>query len=217
MVEFSNGAAKMRQDNEIETVFWKGHCHLEVICGPMFSGKTEELIRLIRRVEYARLKSIVFKPMIDIRYSHDLVVSHAKRTITSIPVDTVDRIRSFLANAQETYHVVGLDEVHFFEEDVIELCEELVNSGHRVIAAGLSEDYLGRPFGPMPKLLAHADSVTKLWAICMRCGAPASKTQRLAANEEQVLVGADLLYEARCRSCYRKNTQPDLGASRLAL
>ena len=189
--------------NEIE----HAHSYLEVVCGPMFSGKTEELIRRIRRVEYARRRAIVFKPEIDQRYSKDMIVSHSDQKISSVPVPNVDRIRSYLGSAQQPFHVVGLDEVQFFDNDVIYLCEDLVRSGIRVIAAGLCEDYLGRPFGPMPELLAHADIVTKLWAVCMSCGAPASKSQRISkagqkTDDTQVLVGAASVYEARCRGCH---------------
>lgn len=199
----------MHQIPENESVLMTTQNHLEVICGPMFSGKTEELIRRIRRVEYARMRAIVFKPKIDARYSEDLVVSHSDQKIGSIPVENVSRIRSYLGSTAKSFHVVGLDEVHFFDDDVIYLCEDLANSGVRVIAAGLCEDYLGRPFGPMPELLAHADAITKLTAVCMRCGMPASKSQRisrsgLAPHQEQTLVGASLYYEARCRSCHQK-------------
>lgn len=199
----------MGQVHEIEHVFMNGHSNLEIICGPMFSGKTEELIRRIRRVEYARMNAIVFKPEIDARYSRDLVVSHSEQKISSVPVPNAARIRDYLGANQQKIHVVGLDEVQFFDDDVIYLCEDLVAMGIRVIAAGLCEDYLGRPFGPMPDLLAHADTVSKLWAVCMRCGAPASKTQRVARSgtkvaDNQVLVGADSCYEARCRACHVK-------------
>lgn len=201
----------MRQIHENESALMTSHNHLEVICGPMFSGKTEELIRRIRRVEYARMRAIVFKPQIDARYSEDLVVSHSDQKIGSIPVENVSRIRSYLGSTSKSFHVVGLDEVHFFDDDVIYLCEDLANAGVRVIVAGLCEDYLGRPFGPMPELLAHADSITKLMAVCMRCGMPASKSQRIsratsqATSDEQTLIGAALHYEARCRSCYQKS------------
>lgn len=198
----------MPHAHEMEKVFMNGHSQLEVICGPMFSGKTEELIRRIRRVEYARMSAIVFKPQIDVRYDKEMVVSHSDQRIGSVPVANVSRIRAYLGSAAHSFHVVGLDEVHFFDTDVIYLCEDLVNAGVRVIAAGLCEDYLARPFGPMPHLLAHADSITKLWAVCMRCGAPASKSQRVSRNGQavdgdQVLVGASLYYEARCRACFR--------------
>jgi len=193
--------------NEIENVFMHGHSHLEVVCGPMFSGKTEELIRRIRRVEYARMRAIVFKPEIDTRYDKDMIVSHSEQKISSVPVANVSRIRAYLGSCSKPFHVVGLDEVQFFDKDVIFLCEDLVRSGVRVIAAGLCEDYLGRPFGPMPELLAHADMVTKLWAVCMKCGAPASKSHRLTRPghkkaDDQVLVGAASIYEARCRACH---------------
>jgi len=199
----------MRQVHEIEKVFMNGHSHLEVVCGPMFSGKTEELIRRIRRVEYARLRAVVFKPEIDARFSKELVVSHSDQKIASVPVPNAAVIRDYLGACTETTHVVGLDEVQFFDQDIIYLCEDLVALGIRVIAAGLCEDYLGRPFGPMPELLAHADIVTKLWAVCMSCGAPASKTQRVARHghkveDNQVLVGAGTFYEARCRACHVK-------------
>lgn len=187
----------------------KRHSHLEVICGPMFSGKTEELIRRIRRVEYARMRAIVFKPQIDVRYSADHVVSHSDQKIESHPVANISMIRAYLGSCQKPFHVVGLDEVHFFERDVVGLCEDLVAQGVRVIAAGLCEDYLGQPFGAMPELLTHADMVTKLLAVCMRCGEQASKSQRisrsgLAQTNDQLLVGAALHYEARCRSCFKK-------------
>ena len=193
--------------NEIEKVFMHGHYHLEVVCGPMFSGKTEELIRRIRRVEYARMRAIVFKPEIDQRYAKDMIVSHSEQKISSVPVSNVERIRAYLGSCPQPFHVVGLDEVQFFDKDVIYLCEDLVNAGVRVIAAGLCEDYLGRPFGPMPELLAHADMISKLWAVCMKCGAPASKSQRLSkpgqkTDDTQVLVGAASVYEARCRACH---------------
>jgi thymidine kinase len=194
--------------HEIENGFYR-HNHLEVICGPMFSGKTEELIRRIRRVEYARMNAIVFKPKIDVRYSHDLVVSHSEQKIESVPVDNIDHIRKFLGSSPRSFRVIGLDEIHFFDKEIIDVCEELVGAGIRVIAAGLCEDYQSRPFGSVPELLAHADVITKLWAVCMRCGLPASKTQRIQRPgqeklEAQVVVGAGLHYEARCRSCHVK-------------
>jgi thymidine kinase len=185
------------------------HGQLEVICGPMFSGKTEELIRRIRRIEFARLNAIVFKPKIDIRYSPDLVVSHSSQKIKSCPVANVAMIRKFLAGCETSFHAIGLDEVHFFTEDVVTLCEDLVAQGIRVIVAGLCEDYLGSPFGSMPELLVHADIITKLLAVCMCCGQPASKSQRVSragslSHNEQVLIGADQYYEARCRTCFKK-------------
>lgn len=197
----------MRHFYDIESVFMSGQSHLEVICGPMFSGKTEELIRRIRRVQFARRKVLVFKPSIDSRYVLDQVVSHSDHKIPSTPVSSVNEIRENLDAQAEPVEVVGLDEIHFFEPEIVALCEELVSKGMRVIAAGLCEDYLARPFGSMPELLAHADTITKLWAVCMRCGQPASKTQRVSRSgkkvkDEQILVGASLFYEARCRSCF---------------
>lgn len=198
----------MHQIDEIEQVFFNGQSHLEVICGPMFSGKTEELIRRIRRVGYAKRLALVFKPKIDVRFDKDLVVSHSAQKIQSIAVNDVPQIRSILSDMPNLPAVIGLDEVQFFKNDVVELCEELVAKGVRVIVAGLCEDYLGRPFGPMPLLLSHADSVTKLWAVCVRCGAPASKTQRIYQennhDENQVLVGGEQNYQARCRQCHKR-------------
>lgn len=194
---------------EIESRFMNGQSSLEIICGPMFSGKTEELIRRIRRVEYARMRAIVFKPHIDSRYSKDQIVSHSDQKMGSVPVKDIGEIRSYLGSAARKFHVVGLDEAHLFDNNLVELCEDLVSENVRVIAAGLSEDYLGKPFGPVPELLAHADFITKLWAVCMCCGAPASKSQRVSRNgqyvqEDQVLVGAGLYYEARCRACHKR-------------
>lgn len=199
----------MSQVHEIEHVFINGHSQLEVICGPMFSGKTEELIRRIRRMEYARMRAIVFKPKIDNRFSEDLVVSHSDHRMSSVPVEGVKEMGEFLLDLGKKFHVIGLDEVQFFGLELVDFCEDLVAAGVRVIAAGLSEDYLARPFGPMPDLLVHADSITKLWAVCMKCGAPASKTQRIKlegekALESQVVIGATDFYEARCRACYKK-------------
>lgn len=196
--------------HEIEHVFINGHTQLEVIVGPMFSGKTEELIRRIRRVEYARMRALVFKPQIDIRLSKHLVVSHSDQKIGSVPVKNVEEMRAFLKDIGKRFHVIGLDEVQFMEDKVIDFCEELVSDGIRVIAAGLSEDYQANPFGPMPQLLAHADNITKLWAVCMKCGAPASKTQRISRegkklSTSQVVIGAHECYEARCRACHKKN------------
>lgn len=199
----------MHYIHELENNLKNGQNYLEVIFGPMFSGKTEELIRRIKRVEYARQNFIVFKPVIDNRYSQEMVVSHSEQKIDSIPVQNSTAIRSYLDSCSASYNVIGLDEVHLFDENIVPLCEELVVKGARVIAAGLGEDFLSRPFGPMPKLLAHADVVTKLWAVCMRCGMPASKTQRITRDGQkvensQVLIGASNFYEARCRNCYQK-------------
>jgi thymidine kinase len=172
---------------------------IEVVCGPMFSGKTEELIRRARRAQYARQKVQVFKPRIDDRYDAESVVSHNKDALPGRAVDEVAEIREHLdAQAQ----VVAIDEVQFFGDDVIAFCEELAERGVRVIVAGLDQDYRGEPFGPMPQLLARAEYITKLLAICVQCGNPAGKSFRLATDPQQVLVGSAEQYEARCRRCF---------------
>lgn len=175
---------------------------IEVICGSMFSGKTEELIRRLRRAEIARQRVQVFKPEIDNRYSSTAIASHNGLKIEAIPVRGCDEIRSLLAPDVE---VVAVDEVQFFAEEIVDLCNELADQGKRVICAGLDMDFRGVPFGPIPQLLAIAEQVDKLQAICVVCGHPASRTQRLiegvpACYEDPVvLVGAMEVYEARCR------------------
>jgi thymidine kinase len=172
---------------------------LEVICGPMFSGKTEELIRRLKRASYAGQTHQNFKPSLDDRYDDDAIVSHDARELDSIAVDDVEEIRDHLSADVE---VVGVDEAQFFDDGLRPLCDELAGQGVRVVVAGLDLDYLGRPFGPMPSLLASAEYVSKLLAICVRCGDPAAYTYRLSEDPQQVLVGADDEYEARCRSCF---------------
>jgi len=178
---------------------------IEVICGSMFSGKTEELIRRLRRAEYARQNVQVFKPAIDNRYDETNVSSHTGVQITAEPVNSVADIRNAI---QPDTDVIGIDEVQFLGWDIVDLCDELAESGKRVIVAGLDMDFRGEPFGPMPVLMAQAESVTKLQAICMVCGAPASRTQRLVNGEpapydaEVIFVGADEAYQARCRKCH---------------
>ncbi len=178
---------------------------IEVICGSMFSGKTEELIRRLRRAEYARQKVQVFKPAIDNRYDETNVSSHTGIQITAQPVNDAADIR---AAVQPDTDVVGIDEVQFLGWDVIDLCTDLAEAGKRVIVAGLDMDFRGEPFGPMPVLMAQAEAVTKLQAICMVCGAPASRTQRLVNGKpapydaEVIFVGADEAYQARCRKCH---------------
>ncbi len=178
---------------------------IEVICGSMFSGKTEELIRRLRRAEYARQKVQVFKPAIDDRYDDVNVSSHTGLRITAQPINTTDDIREKLDPDTD---VIGIDEVQFLGWDVVDLCDELAEAGKRVVVAGLDMDFRGEPFGPMPVLMAQAESVTKLQAICMVCGAPASRTQRLVNGEpapydaEVIMVGADEAYQARCRKCH---------------
>jgi thymidine kinase len=169
---------------------------VEVICGCMFSGKTEELIRRLKRADIARQKVQIFKPEIDDRYGKEFVASHDATKIRSIAVSHAHEI---LQKIDDSVRVVGLDEAQFFDESIVEVVERLSNRGVRVIAAGLDMDYRARPFGPMPQLLAIAEHVTKLTAVCMVCGAPATRTQRFSPISEQVLVGAGDHYEARCR------------------
>jgi len=175
------------------------HGWIEVITGSMFSGKSEELIRRIRRAQIARQKVQVFKPVIDNRYGQDDIVSHSDMRISSTNVSTSDQIVSQVAEDTE---VVGIDEGQFFDLNLPAACNTLADRGKRVIVAGLDQDYLGRPFEPMPQLLAIAEYITKTLAICMVCGDPANHTQRLVASGERVLVGASGLYEARCRHCF---------------
>ena len=169
---------------------------IEVICGPMFSGKTEELIRLARRAEIARQKVQIFKPAIDDRYHETQVVSHSSLSVEAI---AVDKATDILSNLYDSTRVVAIDEVQFFDESILAVVKKLARRGLRVICAGLDLDYRSIPFGPMPNLLAIADDVKKIKAICTVCGAQATKTYRKAASEDQVLVGETDLYEARCR------------------
>ena len=171
---------------------------IEVIAGCMFSGKTEELIRRIRRAEIARQKVAIFKPRIDNRYSSDHIVSHGDARILST---VVDKSTDILACAREA-QVVGIDEGQFFDPGIVDVAEQLANDGKRVIIAGLDQDYRGKPFDPMPQLLAVAEYITKTLAICVVCGNPADRTQRTTAAHERVLVGAKDAYEARCRKCF---------------
>lgn len=175
---------------------------IEVVCGSMFSGKTEELIRRMRRAKFAKQRVEIFKPAIDVRYSDDDVVSHDHNVIPSTPVDTS---ASILLMSSET-DVVGIDEAQFFDEGLVAVCNELANRGVRVIVAGLDMDYKGQPFGPMPALCAIADEVTKVHAICVRCGSLAYVSHRLVANNKRVMLGEQAEYEPLCRECYRKET-----------
>ena len=172
---------------------------IEVICGSMFSGKTEELIRRVHRAEYARRKIQVFKPEIDNRYEEDHIVSHSKMKTPSQIVKNAQEIHDLVKYDTE---IIAIDEVQFFDDNIVAVCEKLANNGKRVMVAGLDQDYSGKPFGPMPALLAIAEYVTKLNAICMKCGNPASRTQRLTKSKETVVVGATDIYEARCRNCH---------------
>ncbi len=176
-----------------------GGGRIEVVAGPMFSGKSEELIRLLKRAAIARQRVQVFKPKLDNRYSDDDVVSHSQ---LRIPCEVVERADEVLAKLDPRTEVVGIDEGQFFDDELARVCTHLANLGKRVVVAGLDMDYRGVPFGPMPVLLAIAEEVHKIQAICTRCGAPASYTQRLTEDEHRVLVGASDVYEARCRRCH---------------
>ena len=171
---------------------------VEVVCGSMFSGKTEELIRRLRRAQFAKQVVEIFKPAIDGRYSEEEVVSHEGNSIPSTPVDSS---ASILLMAQGS-DVVGIDEAQFFDEHIVEVCNELASRGIRVIVAGLDLDFKGQPFGPMPALCAIADEVTKVHAICVRCGALAYVSHRIVAGEKQVMLGEKQEYEPLCRECY---------------
>src|ERR687883_1103812 len=172
---------------------------IEVIAGSMFSGKSEELIRRLRRARIARQKVQVFKPAIDVRYSHDHIVSHSEMRHESSTVETAAEL---LARVERGTEVVGIDEGQFFDNELVSVANELAHRGVRVIIAGLDQDYTGKPFEPMPQLLAIAEYITKTHAICVRCGQPANYSQRTVEVEGQVVVGAAESYEARCRRCF---------------
>ena len=175
------------------------HGWIEVVTGSMFSGKSEELIRRLKRAQIARQKVQIFKPLIDDRYSEDQIVSHSDMRIGSQRVRDSNELVQLVDDDTE---VVGIDEGQFFDPGLPAACDTLADSGKRVIVAGLDQDYLGRPFEPMPQLLAIAEYITKTHAICVVCGDPASHTQRLVASSDRVLVGATGVYEARCRHCF---------------
>lgn len=176
---------------------------IEVICGSMFSGKTEELIRRLKRARIARQQVAIFKPSIDTRYSDADVVSHDANAVASTPVANSQQILGLVADAR----VVGIDEAQFFDADLPRVCTELANSGKRVIVAGLDMDFKGLPFGSMPALMAIAEDVTKVHAICARCGNLAYVSHRTVAAEQQVLLGEQQAYEPLCRSCYERFRQ----------
>lgn len=165
----------------------------------MFSGKTEELIRRIRRAEYARQKVVVFKPVIDNRYDENNIVSHSRMQAPSVPIN---RILEIYDHLEEDVQIVAIDEAQFFGEEIVEICNDLADKGKRVIVAGLDQDYKGIPFAYMPQLLAIAEYVTKNLAICVVCGNPANRTQRTVHKGDQILVGSTEAYEARCRNCH---------------
>ena len=171
---------------------------IEVICGSMFSGKTEELIRRLNRAKIARQKVEIFKPEIDSRYNDQAVVSHDAHSILSTPVQSASQILLFVHDVQ----VVGIDEAQFFDDELVPVCNRLANDGMRVIVAGLDMDYLGKPFGPVPSLMATAEYVTKVHAICMKCGDLAHYSHRIVDNDELILLGEKVTYEPLCRKCY---------------
>ena len=171
---------------------------IEVICGSMFSGKTEELIRRLKRAKFANQNVEIFKPKIDVRYSETAVVSHDSNSIISTPVDSSNNILLLSGNVD----VVGIDEAQFFDMGIVDVAEELARQGVRVIIAGLDTDYLGKPFGPMPALMAVAEDVTKVHAICVRCGDLAQHSHRLSRSDKLVELGEKDIYEPICRKCY---------------
>ena len=175
---------------------------VEVICGSMFSGKTEELIRRMKRAKLSRQKVEIFKPAIDVRYSEEDVVSHEGNAIPSTPVESAASILLMGSDAD----VLGIDEAQFFDSQIVDVCNELANRGTRIIVAGLDLDFKGKPFGPMPQLCAIADDVTKVHAICVRCGALAYVSHRIVEGDRQVLLGETHEYEPLCRQCYAEVT-----------
>jgi thymidine kinase len=175
---------------------------VEVICGSMFSGKTEELIRRLKRAQFAHQRVEIFKPAIDVRYSKEEVVTHAGQSILSTPVDSSQSILLLGADSE----VIGIDEAQFFDDGIVDVCQQLASRGVRVICAGLDLDFKGQPFGPMPKLLAIADDVAKVHAICVRCGALAYVSHRIVEGDRQVMLGETKEYEPLCRECYERAT-----------
>lgn len=181
---------------------------IEVVCGSMFSRKTEELIRRMKRAKFAKQKVEIFKPSLDTRYSEEDVVSHDKNTIRSTPIDSSGAILLLASDID----VVGIDEAQFFDEGLVEVCNQLANNGVRVIVAGLDMDYKGIPFGPIPALCAIADEVTKVHAICVKCGALAYVSHRLIHNNKRVLLGEKDEYEPLCRECYQRSIDIEMKA-----
>ena len=178
---------------------------IEVICGPMFSGKTEELIRRLVRAQIAKQNVAIFKPSTDNRYEENYLVSHNQRKIKSIQVKNTDTIMNFCKKAD----VFGIDEAQFFDHSIVEVCRSLANDGKRVVVAGLEKDYLAKSFGPMPELLVNAEYITKVNAICMKCGDPANFSHRISLEKKQVVIGEIDKYEALCRRCYINITGED--------
>lgn len=179
---------------------------IEVICGSMYSGKTEELMRRLRLARIARKQVQIVKPSVDTRFSKADIVSHNEQTMQSVAVDSARRIPEHLGDAE----VIGVDEAQFFDEELVPVCEELARAGKRVIVAGLDKDWKGEPFVPMPNLMAVAEFVTKQHAICVVCGSPANFSQRKTLSREKVLLGAGDVYEARCRQCFQIPSEEQL-------
>jgi len=175
---------------------------IEVVCGSMFSGKTEELLRRIKRAQFARQKIELFKPAMDTRYAETELVSHDASAMPSTPVHNASEILLYVS--MDTVEVVGIDEVQFFDDEIVNVCNKLANAGIRVIVAGLDMDYLGNPFGPMPKLMAIAEYVSKVHAICTRCGDLAHYSHRTVDGDKQVLLGEKDAYEPLCRHCFQE-------------
>jgi thymidine kinase len=188
------GDERLRRRNELGG-------SIEVICGSMFSGKTEELIRRLKRAQIAKLQVEIFKPKTDTRYDETAVVSHDLNSIHSTPVDHSSAILLYGSNTQ----IVGIDEAQFFDDELPDVCVKLANKGVRVIIAGLDMDFTGKPFGPIPALMAIAEEVTKVHAVCMKCGGPALFSYRLVENQNQLLLGEKESYEPRCRVCFNSN------------
>ena len=171
---------------------------IEVICGSMFSGKTEELIRRMKRAQFAKQKVEIYKPCIDVRYSEDKVVSHDSHSIPSTPIDSPAKMLELSSDVE----VIGVDEAQFFDNSIVEVVQTLANKGIRVIIAGLDTDFLGKPFGPMPALMAVAEDIQKVHAICVKCGSPANHSHRLSKSDQLVVLGETDIYEPLCRHCY---------------
>ena len=180
---------------------------IEVICGSMFSGKTEELIRRMKRAQFARQKVEIYKPCIDVIYSEDEVVSHDSHSIPSTPIDSPASMLLLSSDVE----VVGIDEAQFFDETIVDVVQTLANRGIRVIIAGLDTDFMGTPFGPMPALMAVAEDIQKVHAICVKCGSPANHSHRLVASDELVVLGEKDEYEPLCRHCYNAARAEEVG------
>jgi thymidine kinase len=179
---------------------------VEVICGPMFSGKSEELIRRLRRAQIGKRRVQIFKPLLDQRFSEDYIVSHSEQRL---PSEVIGNSKEVWERVDGRTEVIGIDEVQFLDACIVEVIGKLADMGKQVIVAGLDLDYLGNPFEPVPTLLAMAEYITKTLAVCVRCGNPANHTQRLIASEERIVVGAGGVYEARCRRCFEPHLKND--------